>query len=139
MKIGEISAITGLSIDTIRYYEKRGLITTPERKYSGYRIFEKQQVDELRFIKRAHELGFTLSEIKALMNLRTGDLPECHDVKQIAWEKHQLVTNKIRDLERIRNVLFKLINSCVDEAVSVSQCHVLKVQEPELFSCCQDY
>ncbi|HYW93981.1 MAG TPA: MerR family transcriptional regulator [Bacteroidales bacterium] len=130
MKIGEASQLTGLPIDTIRYYEKRGLITEPERRYSGYRVFEKQQIDELRFIKRAHELGFTLGEIKDLLNLRVDDRADCSKVKRKAEEKYQHVTDKIRDLERIRDVLVDLIDSCAGGHVPADQCPILKAMEP---------
>lgn len=129
MKIGEASELTGLPIDTIRYYEKRGLITEPERRYSGYRIFEKQQIDELRFIKRAHELGFTLGEIKEFLNLRANSRAECSEVKQKAEEKYEHVTEKIRDLERIREVLVELIDSCAGGHIPADQCPILKAME----------
>lgn len=136
MKIGEVSKKTGLSIDTIRYYERRGLITRPQRRYSGYRIFEEKQVDELRFIKRAHQLGFTLSEIKQLMSLRQNCGRESSKVKQKVLGKYRQVNDKIQRLEKTRDQLFKLIDSINthDEPNSLSP--ILQTMEPELFSCC---
>ena len=111
-KIGEVAQRAHVNKETIRYYERRDLITKPERRRSGYRIFTQQQIDEIRFIKRAQELGFTLREIKGMLALRLDRNISCEEVRAEAEKKVQAVDRKIEDLEKIKKVLTDLIDSC---------------------------
>lgn len=111
-KIGEVASRANVNKETVRYYEKRALIPKPDRRYSGYRIFTQRHIDQIKFIKRAQELGFTLSEIKELLELRMHEDTTCLEIKNEAQAKHQDVVEKIEDLQRIKETLVDLIDSC---------------------------
>lgn len=111
-KIGETARRAGVHKETVRYYEKRNLIPKPARLRSGYRLFTRRHIDQIKFIKRAQELGFTLSEIKELLELRMDENTTCSDIKKEAREKYMDVVNKIEDLQRIKNTLVELIDAC---------------------------
>tara|TARA_R110002124_G_C8970138_1_gene514981 strand:- start:2204 stop:2665 length:462 start_codon:yes stop_codon:yes gene_type:complete len=111
-KVGEVASKAGVNKETLRYYEKRKLIAKPDRRRSGYRIFTQHHIDQVKFIKRAQELGFTLSEIKELLELRTDENTTCSEVKNEAEEKYRDVVEKIEDLQRIKATLIELIDSC---------------------------
>jgi MerR family transcriptional regulator, copper efflux regulator len=106
LKIGEVSAKSGLPIKTIRYYDEIGLLApTVERSTSGYRLFRRQVVDRLAFIKRAQALGLSLTEVKEILAVHDqGDLP-CHTVKQQIEGKVEQLTDQIHQLEMLRTEL----------------------------------
>ena len=111
-KIGEVATRAKVNKETVRYYEKRELIPEPDRRYSGYRIFTQRHIDQIKFIKRAQELGFTLSEIKELLELRMDEDTTCSEIRTEAQDKFQDVVEKIKDLKRIKETLVELIDSC---------------------------
>ncbi|MEX0721571.1 MAG: MerR family transcriptional regulator [Balneolaceae bacterium] len=127
-KIGKTAELSGVNKETVRYYEKRGLIPKPDRRRSGYRIFTKRHIRQIKFIKRAQELGFTLSEIKELLELRLSNGTTCSEIKNEAQQKHQDVLEKIEDLQRIKNTLIDLIDSCDGEGPK-DACPILKALE----------
>jgi len=104
MKIGDLSRETALSIDTIRYYEKRGLLPPPPRSSSGYRQYGPETVARLRFIVHAKELGFTLEESAQLLALRR-DGRKCDEVRSVAEAKAAAIDDRIRKLTRMQMVL----------------------------------
>jgi len=95
---------------------------------SGYRLFSKRHIDQIRFIKRAQELGFTLSEIEELLNLRMDDETTCSEIKREAELKYQDVVSKIEDLQRIKQTLINLIDSCTGEGPK-GDCPILEALE----------
>lgn len=111
-KIGEVARRAKVNKETVRYYEKRELIPEPDRRYSGYRIFTQRHIDQIKFIKRAQELGFTLSEIKELLELCMDEDSTCSEIKSEAQGKYRDVVEKIDDLRRIKETLVELIDSC---------------------------
>lgn len=127
-KIGEVARLAVVNKETVRYYEKRGLIPEPDRRRSGYRIFTQRHINQIRFIKRAQELGFTLKEIKELLELRLDENSTCSQIKKEAQEKHQDVMKKIEDLQRIKKTLIDLIDSCNEEN-SKNSCPILEALE----------
>lgn len=129
-KIGQVASRAHVNKETVRYYEKRGLIPTPDRRRSGYRIFTQRHIDQIKFIKRAQQLGFTLSEIKELLELRMGEDTSCSEVKSEAQEKYQDVTKKIKGLQRIKATLLELIDSCSGEGPK-GDCPILESLEGE--------
>ncbi|WP_198597325.1 MerR family transcriptional regulator [Gracilimonas amylolytica] len=129
-KIGEVARRAKVNKETVRYYEKRSLIPIPDRRRSGYRIFTQRHIDQIKFIKRAQELGFTLSEIKELLELRIDEDTTCSEIKSEAQEKYQDVVEKIEDLQRIKNTLVDLIDSCAGEGPK-GDCPILKALEGE--------
>lgn len=129
-KIGEVASRARVNKETVRYYEKRGLIPEPDRRRSGYRIFTQRHIDQIKFIKRAQELGFTLSEIKELLELRMDDNTTCSEIKIEAQEKYQDVVEKIDDLSRIKETLVNLIDSCSGGGPK-GDCPILEALEGE--------
>jgi MerR family mercuric resistance operon transcriptional regulator len=99
----------GVGIETIRYYQRRGLIEEPVKPVEGYRLYPEQTIAQVRFIKRAQELGFSLKEVKTLVEL--GD-EKCLETRDLALLKLELVKTKIRDLQSIENNLKDLICYC---------------------------
>ena len=112
MRIGELAKRAAVNIQTVRYYERRGLLDDPRRRSAGYREYTDATLDRLRFIKRAQELGFTLSEIGELLALRLDPNTTAAAVKQRAHEKIVEIEGKLRDLERIRHALTHLAGQC---------------------------
>lgn len=110
LKIGEVAAITHLSVKTIRYYEEIGLLTsTVERSKSGYRLFTNQVINRLGFIKRAQSLGLSLSEIQEILNIyQNGDLP-CGEMKQHLQAKVKAINEQIAALESLKQELQGLL------------------------------
>jgi len=129
--VGQLAKEAGMNVETIRYYEKQKLLPKPRRKESRYRVYDSDDLKRLLFIKRAKELGFTLKEIKELMDLRIESTATCGDVKHMAQHKLQDVDNRIIDLKKIRSVLVKLIDQCVNEEVSSDECPILEVIDPK--------
>jgi len=111
MKIGELSKMAGVPIDTVRYYEKRGLIPQPVRSASGYRQYLSSDMTRLKFIVQAKELGFTLDEIGQLLALRRGGRA-CIEVRSVAESKAQEIGMKIQKLSRMRQTLLELAEQC---------------------------
>ncbi len=112
MTIGEIAAVAGVPTATIRYYEGRGLIPQAPRTRSGYRQYGDDAAERLRFIRRAQDLGFTLDDVQELLDLRVDDPATCPVVEAKTREKIRQVRQKIRDLERMEQVLKELAASC---------------------------
>ena len=112
MKIGRVAKKVGISVEAIRFYEKRGLIVAPGRNESGYRDYEATAVEHLAFIKRAKELGFSLQEIKDLIQLRRGPGATCGDVKAQAEAKIIDIERRIADLDKIKASLQGLVAVC---------------------------
>ncbi len=130
LTIGKMAKIAGLGIETIRFYEREGLIAPPARTESNYRIYPKQDVVRLRFIKRAKNLGFTLKEIKELLTLRHNQLASKGDVKRQTEAKIEDIKLKIRDLTRIQQTLEALDESC-DGHGPTADCPILNALESE--------
>jgi len=107
--ISKAAQRAGVGIETIRYYQRRGLIEEPDKPVEGYRLYPEQTIARVRFIKRAQELGFSLKEVKTLVEL--GD-EKCLKTRDLAVLKLELVETKIRDLQSIENNLRDLIRYC---------------------------
>ncbi len=128
LTIGKISRLSGVPIDTIRFYEKNGLIPPPQRRDSGYRDYDRGTVSRLLFIKKAKELGFTLSEIREILDLRTLPGESCVQVQSLAEQKIRSVQDKIRSLEEIHLALKRLLEECHHHP-SPSLCPILDYLE----------
>ncbi|HVY66855.1 MAG TPA: heavy metal-responsive transcriptional regulator [Gammaproteobacteria bacterium] len=112
MTIGRLAERAGVNIDTIRYYERNGLLPAPARRASGYREYAAADIERLRFIRRAKELGFTLTEIAELLSLTADRHSDMRGVKRKAEERLEQVEHKIKELQRVRRGLQKLIAAC---------------------------
>jgi len=110
--IGWVAKEAGVNAQTVLYYERRGLLPTPSRSASGYRLFDEEAVRRIRFIKRAQELGFSLKQITALLALQEEQDASCAEVSAMAASHFEDIEKKIRDLERMREALIPLVNAC---------------------------
>lgn len=130
MRIGELAARAGVSVQTVRYYEKRGLMPSATRLASGYREFDDGAIDRLLFVRRAQELGFTLNEIGELLSLRQDEETTADDVKRRALAKVTDIDEKMRDLRRIRHALVHLAGECRGGHGPPGECPLLDALGP---------
>ena len=112
MNIGRLAERAQVNIDTIRYYERQGLLPPAERSASGYRKYRQSDLEKLQFIIRSKELGFTLAEIGELLSLTADRKGEMHGVKRKAERRLEQVEHKIAQLQRVKRGLEKLIDAC---------------------------
>src|SRR5262245_51274992 len=115
VRIGRVAQQTGLSIDTIRFYEKQGLLKRSPRSEGGFRLFGAGDIETLKFIRKAQELGFTLNEIRELLILRDGHVPACSHVKALLDRKLEAVAWKITELRTLEDSLKRALRKCERE------------------------
>ncbi len=127
--IGQVASAAGVGVETVRFYERKGLLRPPKRKASGYRQFDAQVVDRLRFIRRAKELGFTLKEIKDLLELQEDPASTCSDVKTRAEAKIADIEERIRSLQQMKKALRKLSKTC-NGTNPIKDCPILETLQP---------
>jgi MerR family copper efflux transcriptional regulator len=123
--IGTLARLADVNVETIRYYERRGLIEQPDRPDGGFRRYAPQLVDRISFIKRAQELGFTLKEVTELLLLRVDPNSSCEDVRYQTMAKIEDITSRIETLQRMRKSLIKLAEAC-DRKAPTSECPILE-------------
>ena len=111
LTIGKAAKRAGLSVDTLRYYEREGLLPSPRRTASSYRLYDEAAIARLRFINRAKLLGFTLAEIRELLQLNDGG-GERESVRLIAKARADEIAQKIEDLGRVHMILTHLVTEC---------------------------
>ncbi len=131
MTIAQVARRAKVNPATVRYYEKRGLISTPHRRASGYRDYAEDHVRQIRFIKRAQEVGFTLREIRELLDLRLDPQADCGAVRMQTADKLADIEQRLRDLEGMRRVLGELLMAC-DGTGSTEACPILGALEIEM-------
>ncbi|MFQ5655167.1 MAG: MerR family DNA-binding protein [Planctomycetota bacterium] len=127
---GELAKRCDVNFETVRYYEREGLIPRPSRSASNYRLYSEDTVHRIHFIKRAQGLGFTLSEIKELLSLRARPRAKCADVLERAEAKIHDIDEKIRTLKAMRRALLKLKSEC-HGTLPISACPILEALEAE--------
>jgi len=120
-----------VKVQTIRYYERRGLLPTPPRSASGYRKYSGEAIRRLRFIKQAQALGFSLREIEELLSLRMRPGTTCGDIRKRARQKVTAVNKKIAELQKICDALNKLSTACRGTGPT-SECPILEALETEV-------
>jgi Hg(II)-responsive transcriptional regulator len=130
LRIGELAARASVNVQTIRYYERRGLLAEPHRTPAGYRLFPPEAVRIVRFIKGAQGLGFALEEIERLLQLRHDRVTSCHEVKTLAQAKIEAVEEKLRRLAALKGALETLVRSC-DRGDSRLECPILEAMEDD--------
>lgn len=130
LTIGSIARRAGLATDTVRYYEREGLLVKPTRTRAGYRQYPDSTVARLRFIRQAKELGFSLREIRELLALRVDARKSCGDVRQQALRKIAVVDQRIAQLDRVRQALARLVAECSGRGPT-SACPILEALERE--------
>jgi DNA-binding transcriptional MerR regulator len=111
-KIGQVARQTGLSIDTIRFYEKQGLSKRPVRTEGGFRVFGSEEIQALKFVREAQELGFSLDEIRELLILKADHVPACSHVKDMLEHKLAGIEQKIQELRSLERSLNRALHKC---------------------------
>ena len=128
LTIGQVASAADVNIQTVRYYERRGLFPTPRRTPAGYRQYAENAVARLRFIKHAQEMGFSLKEVQELLGLRVRHGAACDAVERKTRRKIQVVRQRIRDLQRMKRTLERLAAACAARR-STDDCPILEVLE----------
>lgn len=123
LTIGRLAAAAGVNLETVRYYERIGLMASPPRTESGHRAYEDLHVSRLIFVRRARELGFSIEEIRSLLSLMESPRASCSKVKNIAGPHLEEVRKKIVDLNRLEAVLSMAVSRCSD--APDSPCYLL--------------
>ncbi|TFH86253.1 Hg(II)-responsive transcriptional regulator [Billgrantia azerbaijanica] len=129
MTIGGLARAAGVNVETIRYYQRRGLLREPERPYGGIRRYGNADAERLRFIRTAQRLGFSLDEIAELLRLEDGT--HCEEASSLAEHKLENVREKLADLQRIEHVLAELVHACHEREGRVA-CPLIAALHDEL-------
>ncbi len=129
LTISQLARQAGVGVETVRFYERKGLLEPPPRRESGYRQYSEAVVKRLLFIKRAKELGFSLKEIADLLALRVDPTTTCDEVKRRAEAKIADIDAKLHDLHRMKAALERITAACSGQG-PVSQCPILDAMEP---------
>lgn len=131
MTIGELARACGVGVETIRYYERRGLIPDPRPRGVGYREFTEEDGRRVRFIKQAQGLGFTLKEIADLLALKVSRQTPCNDVRALAEAKLTDIEEKLRTLRSFKRALKRLVDQC-EQSGPTGGCPILDaLDEPD--------
>ena len=130
LKIGHLARVGGVNLETIRYYEREGLLQKPPRTPAGYRLFPSETARRLRFIKRAQELGFSLGEIRELLTLRVKPGTKREHIRVLAEAKITDIDQKIQTLEAMKKALRKMTNRC-EGCGPISGCPILETLDEE--------
>ena len=130
LTIGAVAKEAGVSVETVRFYERQGLIEAPARPSTGYRQYGDDTVSRLKFIRRAKELGFTLRETSELLEIRVDPNTTCAHVKKVAEAKLLDVEAKIRDLLSIKEALTNVVAPCTGRGPT-TQCPILEALQNE--------
>ena len=122
LTIGQLAKTSGVNVETVRYYQRIGLIAEPPKPAAGYRHYRTATVERIRFIKRAQELGFSLDEIMDLLCLNDRD---CNDARVIAEHKQRVIRQRIDDLSAMHCELAKLIKACKKNVSGRDRCAII--------------
>jgi Hg(II)-responsive transcriptional regulator len=133
LKTSELAQAAGVNSETLRYYERRGLLPEPPRRESGYRVYPVEHVERVRFIKGAQALGFTLEEIRDLLELRVDEDATQADVRERANSKVHSIEAKITVLQHMREALLHLVEQCHGDGPT-SECPILEALPDHAFS-----
>jgi MerR family mercuric resistance operon transcriptional regulator len=121
--IGEMALLSGVHLETIRYFERIGLLTRPARNAAGHRLFGTAHLARLTFIRRAREMGFSQDEVRALLSLSDGEMTSCGEVRTLAENHLTKIRHKIRDLRRLERLLSSTVAQC--SGGKVQRCPVI--------------
>ncbi len=125
MRIGELAKRSGCSVQTIRYYEKEGLLSSASRSAGNFRLYDQNGLDRLTFIKRCRNLDLSLKEVKQLLKLSHTPKSTCDKVNQMVEQHIEHVEERITELENLRSQLLRLRGNC-SENRTVDQCGIIK-------------
>lgn len=129
MTIGKLARSAGVGVETVRFYEREGLLEEPPRGESGYRQYSPGSLTRLRFVRQAKELGFTLPEIRELLSLRSSPSSSCAEVQARIQDKIGGIEEKIGSLERMKSALNEMAATCRSGALPTSECPILDALE----------
>ena len=124
-RTAEVAERAGVNVETLRFYERKGILPEPPRRASGYRDYPPETVERVRFIKRAQELGFSLREVRELLELRQTGRGKAGRVRKVAEAKLEEIEHKIRDLEAMKRSLSDLLCAC-DGRATVAACPIIE-------------
>lgn len=127
LTIGKLAQQANVTIETIRYYQRKGLLVEPDKPARGYRLYPLAAISRIRFIKRAQQSGFTLKEISELLSLDSG---HCEDVRKMAEQKRQQIDDQLKDLTALRHVLDNLVKGCQTDP-STEHCSLINALSKE--------
>lgn len=125
LSIGKLSELTGVKIETIRYYERTNVLQAPRRSSNGRRLYQAADVRTLAFLRRARELGFSLAEIRALLRLGGPEKASCREVRRIAAHHLEDIRSKITDLRKLERLLANTVAQCT--GTTAPDCPVLDI------------
>ena len=123
--IGEVSRLTQVKVETIRYYEKIGIIPHPPRNSSGYRIYSASHLERLSFVRRSRELGFSQPEVRKLLTLVDEHKYTCAEVQEITAKQLAAVRNRIKDLRKLEKALANMISEC--DGGDIPECPIVDI------------
>jgi MerR family mercuric resistance operon transcriptional regulator len=121
LTIGRLAKAADVNVETIRYYQRIGLIEEPAKPANGFRKYPANTIEQIKFVKRAQQLGFSLQEVSDLISIGSG---RCRDVRVRAEEKRNKIDKQIRDLQALRKTLDLLISECADN--DQQQCPIIE-------------
>lgn len=125
LRTAEVARLAGVNVETLRFYERKGIVPEPPRRASGYRDYSPETVGRVRFVKRAQELGFSLREIKELLGLTTVPRAKSGRVRHLAQAKLAEIDHKIHDLEAMKRTLTALVCAC-DGRSPLTSCPIIE-------------
>lgn len=128
LTIGQLGKATDTKVETVRYYERIGLLAAPGRTSANYRAYGADHLSRLSFIRRARDLGFSLDQVRALLDLASDHSRDCGSVDVLANEHMVEIDRKLADLTALRRELSALINSC--KGGTISQCRIVEALAP---------
>lgn len=126
LTIGKLAKSCDVNIDTVRYYERMGLLMPLDRTASGYRVYDPSSIKNLKFVRRAQSLGLTLEEIKELLELHHTQEADCADVKQRVQDKILQIQQRMDDLQTMKRGLEKLASACKGKGTRLKECSILE-------------
>jgi len=129
VSIGELAKVTSTKVVTIRYYERIGLLPSPPRTSGNYRAYDREQVSQLRFIRKCRDLGFTLDQVRDLLRLSSRKEQDCTEVDRLAAAHLAAVQAKIADLKRLATELQRL-NNCCQGGGRIADCRIIEALSP---------
>jgi Cu(I)-responsive transcriptional regulator len=128
LTIGQLGSATDTKVETVRYYERIGLLAAPGRTRGNYRAYGADALSRLSFIRRARDLGFSLDQVRALLDLASDRSRDCGSVDVLANEHLNEIDRKLADLTALRRELSALINSC--KGGTISECRIVEALAP---------
>lgn len=132
MKIGDLARATATKVETIRYYEKEGLLGAPARSAANYRLYERDHLERLSFIRRSRDLGFTLEQVRELLRLAEDRSAPCTDVDGIAARHVAAIDRKVADLLALRGELVRQLDGC--GTATIAECRIVQALSLKIFN-----